>query len=278
MGNNPYSAEADEELDLGRLIRLIWRNRLMIGLIALVFGAVAAAMAFTSPPIFHAEVIVAPVHEKDLASGGIANQIGALTSLVGMNLGQLGGDSQTSDAVLDSHWLVSEFIRRNDLLPTLSSKSDKPLSLWLAVKQFKEGALTVRKDTRRSTTMVGIDWYDPAVAAAWANGLVALTNELVRKRAIDVATRNIDYLNRQLEQTTALELRQALYEIIKNETKTLMLANGRDDYAFQIVDPAVAPERRARPHRVLQTLVGLAVGFFLGTCVALVRDRVARAR
>lgn len=276
MRNDQRSS--DEELDLAHLTRLIWRKRWLIGLMACICGAIAAVMAFTSPPIFHAEVIVAPVHERDLASGGIANQIGALTSLVGMNLGQLSGDSQTSDAVLDSHWLVTEFIKRNDLLPVLSSKSTKPLSLWLAAKHFKEGTLTVRKDTRRGTTMVAVDWYDPAVAASWANGLVALTNELVRKRAIDVATRNIDYLNRQLQQTTAVELRQALYDIIKNETKTLMLANGRDDYAYQIVDPAVAPERKAGPHRALSTLVGLAIGFFLGTCVALIRERLARAR
>jgi capsular polysaccharide biosynthesis protein len=280
MLSDPSSVDADddEELDLGNLIRLIWRNKLLIGLIAILCGGIEAAIAFTTPPIFRATAVVVPVHEKDLSSGGIANQIGALTSLVGVNLGQTGSEGPASDAVLDSRWLVEEFVKRNNLLPVLGVGSKKPLTLWLGVKKFKEGLLTIRKDTRRGTTTVAVDWYDAAVAARWANGLIALTNELIRTRAIDVATRNIAYLNRELEQTTAVELRQALYDIIKNETKTLMLANGRDDYAFEIVDPAVPSEWKERPHRALLTLVGLSIGAFLGTVVAFIRERVRRRK
>jgi LPS O-antigen subunit length determinant protein (WzzB/FepE family) len=116
------------------------------------------------------------------------------------------------------------------------------------------------------------------VAARWANGLVALANELIRTRAIDESTRNIAYLNRQLEQTNAIELRTALYDIVKNETKTLMLANGRTDYAFETVDPAVPPERKVGPHRAMMTLVGLAIGGVLGTIIAFIRNRIRRHR
>jgi uncharacterized protein involved in exopolysaccharide biosynthesis len=278
ISSDRSATDVDAELDLGSLSRLIWRNRLLIGLMAFVGGALAASVAFTTATEFRADAVIAPVHQKDLGGGGFANQLGALTSLVGVNLGQGGGNGQTADAVLDSRRLVEEFVKRNDLVPLLSGHAKKPLTLWLAVKQFKEGVLTVRKDTRRDVTTVSAEWTDPVVAARWANGLVGLANELIRRRAIDDATRNIAYLNGQLAQTNAVELRQALYDIIKNETKTLMLANGRDDYAFEIVDPAVPPERKSGPHRALMTLIGLTLGAFLGTVIAFIRDRIRAHR
>jgi uncharacterized protein involved in exopolysaccharide biosynthesis len=275
-GGNP--GQDEEDLDLGNLLGLMGRHRWFIGVISFVVGALAAAYAFTAAPVFRAETVIVAVHEKGLNGSGLSNQLGALTSLVGVNIGAAGGDTQAADAVLDSRRLVEEFIRRNDLLPVLTGKAKKPLTIWLAVKQFKEGSLAVRKDTRRGTTTVAVDWTDAAIAAQWANGLVRLANELIRTRAIEEATRDIAYLNHQLDQTNAVELRQALYEIIKNETKTLMLANGRVDYAFEVVDPAVAPERKVGPHRALLTLVGLAIGFFVGTGVALIRERAGRVR
>ena len=81
-----------------------------------------------------------------------------------------------------------------------------------------------------------------------------------------------------MEQTNTVEMRQVLFDIIKNETKTLMLANGRTDYAFEIVDPAVTPERKVSPHRSIYIAVGLALGMFLGAVIAFIRDRNRRHR
>lgn len=276
--NDRASTSADDEIDLATLGRLIWGNKLLIGIVTVVGGIIAAEIAFTTTPVFRAEALIVQVHDKDLGNGGFANQLGAITSLVGVNLGQAGGNGQVSDAVLESRRLVEEFIKRNDLLPLLSAKAKKPPTLWLAVRDFKLGVLTIRKDMRKGVTSVAVVWTDPLIAARWANGLVALTNELIRNRAIDDATRNIAYLNQQLEHTNAVELRQALYDIIKSETKTLMLANGRDEYAFETVDPAVPPERKVGPHRAVMTLVGLALGGFLGTAIAFIRDRIRRHR
>lgn len=277
ISSDHNSSDQDSELDFSALVRLVWHNKALICAASLAGGLAAAAVAFTTPPVFRAEAVIVAVHEKDLSAGGFANQLGALTSLVGVSLGQP-GNGQASDAMLESRRLVEEFIKRNDLMPLLSKNAKRPPTLWLAVKEFKEGTLTVRKDTRRGTTTVAVEWTDPAIAALWANGLIRLANELIRARAIDDATRNIAYLNRQLEQTNAVELRQALFDIIKNETKTLMLANGRDDYAFEIVDPAVAPERKVRPHRAIITLGGLVLGGVLGTLIAFGLDLRRRRR
>jgi LPS O-antigen subunit length determinant protein (WzzB/FepE family) len=67
-----------------------------------------------------------------------------------------------------------------------------------------------------------------------------------------------------------------MYDLIGSETKTLMLANARIDYALRVVDPAVTPEARVRPKRKLMVLTGVAIGLFLGCLFVFARDTVRR--
>jgi uncharacterized protein involved in exopolysaccharide biosynthesis len=269
-----------DQFDLAALLNLLWRYRRLVAYFAFGGALVFGIMAFTAKPVFRAEVVVSEAHERGMSGmSGLASQLGGLASLAGVNLPQGAfGANQEYSAVLDSHHLAEEFIRRNGLLPLLQHVASPDSSLWLAVDDFKKGLLTVRKDMRKGTTTVSVDWTDPATAARWANGYVALANELIRKRAIEDSTRNIAYLNEQLAKTNDVELRKGMYNLIENETKTLMLANGRSEFAFEVVDPAVTPERKIGPHRLLQTLVGLTVGLGIGTLIAFVRDRIVRRR
>jgi uncharacterized protein involved in exopolysaccharide biosynthesis len=49
-----------------------------------------------------------------------------------------------------------------------------------------------------------------------------------------------------------------------------MLANGKLEYAFTVIDPAVAPEIRISPKRTLMTLIGFAIGCVLGCVIAFI--------
>jgi uncharacterized protein involved in exopolysaccharide biosynthesis len=180
-----------------------------------------------------------------------------------MNLGQ-GGSGREAQAVLESRRLVEEFIKRNDILNELSPDEGDLLTLWSAVTRFRDLILTIREDTVEGITTVSINWTDPAIAARWANGFVALANELIRTRAREESERNIEYLNEQIEQTKEVGLQRVMYNLIETETQTLMLANARVEYAFTIVDPAVAPEIRISPKRKLIVLSGIALGLFFG--------------
>src|SRR5205823_3365385 len=119
-------------------------------------------------------------------------------------------------------------------LPLLSRGAKKPPTLWVAVEKFRKTCLMITEDKLKGLTTVSIDWTDPATAASWANSFVALANEILRTRAIDDANRNIDYLNQQVAHTNVVELQQVMYKLIEQETKSLMLAKGRVEYAFTI--------------------------------------------
>ena len=262
------STDHIDELDLVGIFRVLRAHRGVVVSATLITGVVAAVIAMLATPIFRAEVTITQAIQENMGASGTLSQLSGLASLAGVSLGTGAGPQREALAVLKSRHLVEEFIKRNDLLPALFRASSKPPRLWLGVKQFRAGIVTIREDTRQGVVIVAIDWTDPAISAQWANGFVALANELLRTRAREEATRNIAYLKDQALRTDVVNLQRVMYDLIENETKTLMLANGRPEYAFTVVDPAVAPEIKTSPHRTIMVLVGLAVGFMIGSSIA----------
>lgn len=273
------AAGSDEGIDLVAFCGLAWRNKSFIVSSTVVCGLIAAYFAFTAIPLFRAEVVVTEVHDR--STGGAAslvNQLGGLVNLGGVGLRSGDSASVEAQAVLQSRYLVETFITRQNLLPQIFPKDGKYATLWRAVRKFRSDVLNIRQDVRRGVTTIGIEWTDPATAARWANELIALANELIRTRALDDSSRNILYLKDQIGHTNVIELQRVLYNLIENETKTLMLANERTEYAFMIVDPAVAPEVHVSPKRTVITLFGIVIGLILGTSVIVVRDNLRRRR
>jgi uncharacterized protein involved in exopolysaccharide biosynthesis len=262
---------------LAELAGLIWASRLLMAIVVASAVLVATIYAFVATPMFRAEVVVTEVRDGsagDLAS--MAGKLGGLASLAGLNLS--GGDSTAveSMATLKSRRLAEEFITRTGIVQELLRGGRRDPTLWRAVERFRKEVLSIREDQRNSTTTVAVDWKDPLVAASWANGYVALANETLRSRAMHDATRNIDYLNAQVARTSVVEVQRVMYQLIESQTKTLMLANQREEYAFAVVDSAVPPEIRTSPHRTLIVFGGLLFGLLAGATLAYLRSTMRR--
>lgn len=267
--------DQSDEIDLAAVWLDIKRHKLLVAAFVLVFAVAAATYAILTPSIYRAQAVIAAVRESSLSgTGSMSSQLSGLASLAGVDLGAGGDEERQFLAVLRSRHLVEEFIRRNNLIPVLFPKPnpENPPTMWRAVERFKGDVLDISEDTRRGTLTVSMDWTDAATAALWSNSFVALANDLIRTHTTDESQRNIKFLNDQVSRTNVVELQRVFYTLIEGETKTLMLASGRPEYAFRVVDPAVAPELRVKPHRTLLTLGGAALGFFLGSMFALWRE------
>jgi uncharacterized protein involved in exopolysaccharide biosynthesis len=269
------------EIDLLEIGRTLHDYRYWIAGITVAFALLAVVFALTATPRFRADAAVSEV--SSAGAGGLsslAGELGGIASLVGVNLAGLDSSNQFGMAVLRSRHLVEEFIRRNDLLPVLNNAQDAENSptLWRTTDSFRRNILKINQDTRTGVIVVSISWTDPVAAADWANGLVALANEMIRERARQTAERNIKYLKKQIEQTPVLDMQRVMYNLVESETKTLMLANVREDFAFVVVDPAVPPEIRDSPKRTLIVIVGTLVGGFLGLMIAFAHSTVVKLR
>lgn len=265
--NQPITVERGDGIDFVALVRTMWRYRYLIGSVSVLFALVAIYVALTAQESFRAEVVVTEVHENGLSDAAGLGQLGGLANLAGLRVG-VGADA-SAQGVLGSRHLVEEFIKTQNLVPLLTPPGGKGASLWFAVKRFQEQVVAIHVDEIKGLTTVRMDWINPATAAKWANDFVALANALIRNRVIEEATRNVAYLHTQIAQTQSVEIQRSMYNLIEAETKRLMLANGRSDYAFRVVDPAVAPEVRHSPRRTILVLSGMALGFFVGTVLSL---------
>jgi uncharacterized protein involved in exopolysaccharide biosynthesis len=272
-------AERKQQVDLLGLWRVVWEQKYLIGALTLFGGVVAAIVALNTVPTFRAEAVITEVNDSSLGgAASLVNQLGGLASLAGVNLAGMTGNKAQAQAVLGSRHLAEEFVSRQQLTPLLIPDKSKNQTLWFAVKKFQDGVLAIRQDTRKSTTTVSVTWKDPAIAARWANDYVSLANEQLRNRAMSESKRNIDYLTGRLAQPNSVDMQKAMYNLIENETKTLMLANGRTDYAFSVVDPATPPELRFRPQRTIMVIIGAFVGGLVGCGWVFLRRRLQVAR
>jgi uncharacterized protein involved in exopolysaccharide biosynthesis len=270
----------EDKIDFVALWRLAWSYKYLIVLVTVASTLAAAIVAFTTTPSFRAEAAITEASGENLqgAAAQLSSQLGGIASLVGVDLGGVGNRSREIQGFLKSRQLVEDFVKRYELQSKLFPAAKRPPTLWFAVRQFQNGVLSIRDDKRTGLTRVSVNWTDPVVAARWANDFVALANELLRTKAMNEAKASVVYLNNQVAQTNVVEIQRVMYNLIESETKTLMLANARAEYAFTVVDPAIAPEVRSSPQRMLLILLGMVLGPILGTLAALAHSRLVTGR
>lgn len=279
------------EISLAELWSVLKTSRARIALITVGSIVIAVAVAFLLPPIYRAEVLLAPVSDDQSgAAAGLTSQLGGIASLAGISLGGSGGGKDEFIAILQSRVLSDFFVRENNLLPILfeddwdaaagkwksSDPADVP-TLWDAFKLMEKKVRQIAVDKKTGLVTLSIEWKDPELAAHWTEGLVKRTNAYLRQQAVQHAERNLAYLQDQARKTTSVELQQAIYRLMETEVKKAMLANVNEEYAFKVLDPAVVPEEKVRPKRLIIIGVGGVLGF-LAACATTLMQMRPRAR
>jgi len=255
----------NDSVDLLALYRILSQYKHVLSGVFLCGMLLAIGFAFLSTPIYRAELVMAPSTEEE--SGGLsslAGQFGGLASLAGVNLGG-GNDVARVLATLKSRAFLVPFLRQEKIVPLFVQRLSGEIPSTLDVyEMFSEDVLDIRKDNKTGLMTLGVEWRDPVLAAHWANTLVERLNEHQRQAAIREAQQSIDYLNQQLAKTSVMDMQQAIYRLIESQTRVIMLANVKKEYVMQIIDPALAPEKRVRPQRSLILVLGAMLSLMMG--------------
>lgn len=293
---------ADDEIDLIEVIKTLWQGKWIIIGITFVFAVAAVVYAIKQPNIYKAHAVLAPAESGSSNSmSKLAAQYGGIASLAGVNLGA--GEISTTDLALQiikSRQFINEFIEKHQLLVPLMAlkewdvennkivlddeKYDAETDTWLrepkglrgakptaqeAYEVFTKDHLNVSSDTKSGFHTVSISHRSPYVAQQWVSWLIEDINQILRERSIEEAENNLAYLTEQLEKTSIANMQTALYNLIEEQTKSLMLAEAQNEFAFKVVDPAVVPEVKSAPKRALISIVGTMAGGMLGVMLVL---------
>jgi uncharacterized protein involved in exopolysaccharide biosynthesis len=285
---NDISEFAHQDISLLAMAAFIRRHIRIIASCVLVGGIAAGAASFMLTPRYRAEVVFSPVNTGSFGSE-LGGSLGGLAAIAGVTLG---GASKRSDEALEylrSRQFTRTFIERHGLMPLLfASKWDAAQGRWRGeaptiaqgVDRFSHKVLQITQDHRTGIVTLAIIWRDRAVAAQWANWLVAEADAALRARAIDEFRRSIDYLKQAAAETSVVEVEDAVAKTMATELKDAMLARTRDAYAFKVLDPAVVrdPKDTDSPNRPLIVVAGGGFGLLIGLALAARHQRRSRVR
>jgi uncharacterized protein involved in exopolysaccharide biosynthesis len=274
-------APADSTVPVALLLRVIrrrWRLLALLVLAAILLAVIAAAVL---PRRYEAGLVALPRgSDRNALLNSLTGQLGGLAALAGLGGGE-GGQRAEAIQMLQSQILAREFIEDKKLLPVLfASDWDEARQSWRrrtrtlndGVDYFDHRVRTVVEDRRTGLVTLRITWGDPRQAAEWANELVRRANDRLRQRAITRSQGSIDYLKKEARNTDVVEIQQSLYRLMEDQYKSLLLANVTEDYAFSVIDPAVASDPRGYvfPRMSLFAFGGLFFGVVLALIVAFV--------
>lgn len=273
------SPSTDEDgIDLFELIRILLHSwKTIIGITTICIG-LAVAYALNAPEVFKAETLLAPASEEKSSASSALSQFGGLAAMAGISIPSDFNVEQVV-ATLQSRKFLRQYINSKKLLPVLFEEVwDAESQSWLVQTQEDEptaqkavetfnSILSVNEDKKSGFINLSISWKDPAVAAEWANDLVKQLNEQLREKAISDSQKRVGYLEQELAKTTRQDMRAVLYNLLESEKQKAMLANVNEDFALEVIDPAVAPDTREKPKRILIVALGSLCGGFIGIFV-----------
>ena len=298
----PAPSAFGDVIRLSEIARVLWESKWLVGGITFAVTVVAIVVALLLPNVYRAEALLASNEQE--GSGGLAAlaaQYGGLASLAGIDLGSQKADKTALGLeVLKSRKFISEFIERHDILvPLIAARGwdastgeleidaddyDEAAGKWIrkvspprktipsaqeAHEEFIEILAAVHeKDT--GFVRIALEHYSPTVARQWLDWLIADLNASMMQQDVTEAEQAIDYLKKQIESTSIAGLKAVFYNLIEEQTKTVMLATVTDEYLLKTIDPAVAPEKKSRPKRALIVIAAAILGFFLALFIVLV--------
>ncbi|MBV1880753.1 MAG: hypothetical protein KUG82_03930 [Pseudomonadales bacterium] len=306
------SSISEDEIDLRELAIAVWEGKWVILPISIAFLVVSILYAFSVQDEYRSTALLVPASASSSTSlSKLAGQFGGLASLAGVSLGGGGSGDKSTIAIelIKTRGFLEVFIKNNGLevevfavngwdklnnkLLIDSSVYDEGTSSWkkkpgtekAAPSSWKlfsaiENRISVNQDKKTGLILLSVEHYSPVVAKRWVDLLVLSINRHIQMRDREEALNSIEYLKTQIGKTRVAEMQAIFYQLIEEQTKTLMLAESSREYVFKTLSPAMVAEIKAKPKRAqIVVLGGMFGGMFSVMCVLIryfVKGRLSR--
>jgi uncharacterized protein involved in exopolysaccharide biosynthesis len=287
----------ETETDLRDLFLMIWRGKWAIALFAIIGIGFAVQYVRNFAPYFEASMIIRPNTDNSLPEtlgGGNNNTIQALAGIGG-------GQTKLIDQfriVYKTRIVAERLQKKHDLLPILyggydaqAGRWDRPsgwqfelkerIKQWLGVsgwapptideiRNYVENEIKIEPESGTDMMVLTYRKDDPQFAKWFLEMVFEEADALLKERELLRTSAKLDYLRRRIQETTILDHRQALVQLLSNEEKRMMLLSSDLPYAVQVVQPLSVPDKAFRPSIARTALAGAAAGIALGLLLVLV--------
>ncbi len=300
------SLDNSDEIELRELWNAICKGKWLIIAITSFFAIGSVLYALSLPNEYKSTAILTPASQS--GAGGLsklAGQFGGLASLAGINLGGGGAENKSVIAmeIIKTWGFLEKFIEDNGIQaevfaadgwnrmtntltydPDLydvenkkwvrefdASKGKKAEpSSWVLFEEIKD-RISISQDKTSGLINLSVEYYSPQIAKQWTDKLVLAINAHIQKQDREEATRSIEYLNKKIKETNVADMQAVFYQLIEEQTKTLMLAEVSNEYVFKTLSEAKVAEEKSKPKRALICVLGVMLGGMLSVFIVLVR-------
>jgi len=303
--HNQITQFHDDEIDLRELFSVLWAAKKLIVAVTAVFALVSVIFAISQPNKYEASALLTPAQNSSAGLSGVLDNLGGLgglASLAGVEIGGgSGGEAEIAQEIQLSWGFVEKFVEENNLAVEVfaadgwdresnqlsidndlydidekrwtrnppSGKTVNPTS-WEIYEEFLE-MVSISTDKKTGLISLSVEYYSPYIAKQWVDQLVVAINQYMQQRKLQMVNTNIEYLEAQIEKTSIAGMKEVFYTIIEEQVKSKMLAEASPEYVFVTVSPAMVPEEKSQPKRVLICILGVLLGGMLSVAFVLIR-------
>lgn len=296
--NSNSEVSYDDELTIRELFIVLWENKVSIILMTIVSAAISVYIALAQPNYYTSSILLSPANSSSANSSSLS-QYSGLASLAGISIPTASGnDIALGIEILLSREFITNFIsRKNIIVPLFAMKSwneetgnviiddsiyDINLKKWVGESpstpsnqdvydKFYE-ILSISENKKTGFVTVSIIYESPILAQQWLTWLIEDLNDHMRDRMVNESLRSIAFLEEKIKSTELSELRALFAKMIQEQTKSVMLGNVRPEYLFNVIDPAIVPERKTGPARAMICILGTFIGGILSCLLVFLRQ------
>ncbi|WP_411359064.1 Wzz/FepE/Etk N-terminal domain-containing protein [Pseudidiomarina salilacus] len=294
------SSSHNDVIRLSVLFRTLWQRKLVVIIFATVFGVAAAVYSILEADVYRAEVMtIIPANKNSSGMPNIGGALGGLVGLGGLSMGDTARlRLEQVERLLVSRSFVQHLIEKYDmkadLLAGIGWDEDTDTMLYDDEYIDADGNWVIKEPSpwrvygefirrvqfeilfNKNMLVIRVDHHSPARAQQWATSIIEELNLFYKERAEAEAQESIAYLEELMASTDFVFVREAISTLLEEQIKTDMLVEAREEYAFETLSPAVIPESKNHPKRLVITIIGIILGGILGVIVALLLGLRAR--
>ncbi|MCU7836681.1 MAG: hypothetical protein KZQ83_15705 [gamma proteobacterium symbiont of Taylorina sp.] len=253
--NKNIAAVIDEEIELLEYVTAILRYKYRILLISILGAALMFTATFFMPVKYESFVKLALVEVNEL--GGVSpdnRRAPEAVTLVEQDFITNAINENYQDRIIArmrSRVFTIKFIKDNKLLPVIFHKQwDKNKQQWkknfqpnivLASEIFKHKICSINRNNENNLMIVKIILNSAQLSTDIANQFITDFNRYRRISDLEEADRKIKFLQETLLKTDFLEIQKSLYRLIEAQLVIKMLASNKEQYAIEVLDPAILP-------------------------------------
>ena len=286
QNNNNFNNS--EEIDLREIFNFFWQAKLTILYISVIVTILGLIYSLLLPNIYESRAILSPDNSGSNISRSLRNFPG-LAAPLGVNIPYSADESNSVKAIekLSSLSFFENSILPKIFLPDLmahkswNSKTnslnykdniyDLETNKWIkktpsaqkSYRQFKGKHFSLSENKKTGFITITIRHKSPFVAKKWAELMVNEVNSFYREKDKSEAEKSVNYLNQQIAMTNFSEVKEAISNLLQEETKKLALIEAKEFYVFEYIDPPAVMEKKSEPKRSLIIIISALLGGIL---------------